>query len=488
MEYTALVSDSRRVIPGCLFFCKGKQFKREYLEAAEKMGAAAYVSECDYKVSIPCILVPDIRSAMAEYSKEFYGDPSSKLKLAGLTGTKGKSTTLYFLKSIMERSSLCGEGRFGYISSIDDYDGIETVESHLTTPEAIELNGLLANMVKSGISYAGMEVSSQALKYGRSEGLHFMAGCFTNFSEDHIGPDEHSDIEDYFASKLKLIDQCETFILNLCSDRSDRVLDACIKAKEDGRLKKLVCIYVEYPLEPPMDEKLLSKAEAVSDCFYRVSGIEKQEGHTQFSMSGIGKLAFSIPGIFNVENAAIAAAFALVFGASPQEIAEGLLCAKAAGRMEVFRNAEKDLVVIVDFAHNEFAFDNIFRSVRQEYPGYNVFAVFGCPGNKAPERRTGMPRSAARYTDYAYITEDDPFKEDPEDICREVYGNLLSFGGKGEIIVNREDAIREAICKAPAHSVILLLAKGRDTFMHRREFDPYVSDPYLAENILNGLD
>ncbi|MBO4818943.1 MAG: UDP-N-acetylmuramyl-tripeptide synthetase [Firmicutes bacterium] len=488
MEYTALVSDSRQAIPGCLFFCKGKQFKKEYLEAAAEKGAAAYVSETDYQMSIPCILVPDIRRAMAEYSKEYFKDPSKSLRLAGLTGTKGKSTTLYFLKSIMERSSLCGEGNFGYLSSIDDYDGISTVESHLTTPEAIELNTMLSNMVRSGIIFAGMEVSSQALKYDRSFGLHFETGCFTNFSEDHIGPDEHSDIEDYFSSKLRLIDQCEKFILNLNSDRSEEVLDACIRSKDGGRLKKLICLHIDYPLEEGANIELLSKAEAFSDEYFKVSDICKKDGLTYFDISGVGEVSISMPGIFNVENAAIAAIFAKEYGASSEEIKEGLLCAKAAGRMEVLRSEKKDLTVIVDFAHNEFAFNNIFGSVRQEYPGYMIYAVFGCPGNKAPERRTGMPRSAARYADYSYITEDDPFKEDPEDICKEVYENLLSFGGKGEIIVRREEAIKKAIESAQDKSVILLLAKGRDTFMHRREFDPYISDPVLAEKLLKETE
>ena len=488
MEYTALVSDSRQAIPGCLFFCKGKQFKKEYLKAAAEKGAAAYVSETDYHLSIPCILVPDIRAAMAEYSKEFYGDPSASLRLAGLTGTKGKSTTLYFLKSIMERSSLCGEGRFGYLSSIDDYDGMSTVESHLTTPEAIELNTMLSNMVKSGIVFAGMEVSSQALKYDRSLGLRFEAGCFTNFSEDHIGPDEHSDIEDYFSSKLKLIDQCEKFILNLNSDRSEEVLDACMRSKDEGKLKKLICFHIDYPLEESLGEELFSKASACADECLRVCDICKKDGLTYFNIQGVGEASISMPGIFNIENASLAAIFAKEYGASFEEIKEGLLCAKAAGRMETFRSDKRDITVIVDFAHNEFAFNNIFESVRQEYPGYTVYAVFGCPGNKAPERRVGMPRSAAKYADYAYITEDDPFREDPEDICKEVYENLKSFGGKGEIVVNREEAIRKAVKSAPEKSVILLLAKGRDTFMHRREFDPYISDPILAERLLKEID
>ena len=484
MKYTALVSDSRKVIPGCLFFCKGKQFKKEYLDAAIAEGAAAYVSEVDYGVSIPCILVDDIRAAMADTAKEFYGDPSASLMLAGLTGTKGKSTVLYFLKSIMEYSALCGVGKFGYISSIDDYDGISTVESHLTTPEALELNSMLANMIDTGIVYAGMEVSSQALKYDRSRGLQFRVGCFTNFSEDHIGPGEHDDIDDYFRSKLRLIDQCERFVVNLATARCGEVLSACEAAKKRGTLKKLITVDVSYPPSDDGDSELKARARALSDEYIRAEYMGKKNGLTTFSYPGIGELSVAIPGLFNVENAAMAAAVAKQLGAEDAAVRKGLLSAKVAGRMEVYRNEEREVTVIVDFAHNEFAFDNIFSSVRKEYPGSRITAVFGCPGNKAPERRIGMPRSAAKYADYSYITEDDPFMEDVSDICREVYENLLSFKGEGEIVEDREEAIKKAIEGAGRKSVVLLLAKGRDTFMHRKDFENYASDPVLAKKYL----
>jgi UDP-N-acetylmuramoyl-L-alanyl-D-glutamate--2,6-diaminopimelate ligase len=254
-----------------------------------------------------------------------------------------------------------------------------------------------------------------------------------------------------------------------------------------GSLKKLVCTAVCYPLEPFENDELIEKAMGLSDAFYLAKDVRKEGGLIAFDLSGIGEIRLAMPGLFNVENAVMAAVLSKELGAADEDVREGIFLAKTPGRMEILRCEEKDLAVIVDFAHNEFAFDNIFGSVKQEYPGYGIYAVFGCPGNKAPERRTGMPRSAAKYADYVYITEDDPFREDPVEICKEVYDNLISFGGKGEIIVNREDAIEEAIKRAPAKSVVLILAKGRDTFMHRREFDPYESDPVIAERILKDL-
>ena len=163
-EITGLSCDSRTVSPGTLFVCKGAAFKPEYLAAAIEKGAAAYVAG------------PDIRRAMAVLANAFYGQPWKDLKLVGITGTKGKTTALYYLKSIMEGSAACGERRFGYLSTIDTYDGVELFESHLTTPEAIELGQRLYNMKNSGIRAAAIEVSSQALKYDRTLGVRFKIG------------------------------------------------------------------------------------------------------------------------------------------------------------------------------------------------------------------------------------------------------------------------------------------------------------------------
>lgn len=463
-----LTADSRQACKDCLFFCKGANFKKEYLEAAIEKGAAAYVSETDYGVSIPCIKVPDIRIAMADMCREFYGDPSASLKLAGITGTKGKSTTLYFLKSIMEHSALCGEGRFGYTSSIDNYDGVTKEESHLTTPEAIELNTLLSNMVGSGIEFAGMEVSSQALKYDRSRGIRFKVGGFTNFSRDHISPGEHSDLEDYFASKLRLIDQCDTFIVNNGFDRAEAVSEACRASLKAGRLKKLVSYSVDF-----------GDGAAPADC--TAGNVRKEDGFTCFDVKGCGTYRISMPGLFNVENAVMAILMAKEFGAEEEAIRKGLLCASATGRMEIYKDHERQLVGIVDFAHNKLAFEKIFDSVSKEYAGWHIYSVFGAPGNKAEERRTELPMVAAKYAEYSYITEDDPYLEDPAELCREVFRNLESFGGRGEIIVDREAAVKKAISDAPERTVILFLAKGHDRYMHRKEYDPYVSDSVLVE-------
>ncbi len=466
-EYTALVSDSREAIPGCLFFCKGNRFKKEYLISAMEKGAAAYVSEQDYAVDLPRIPASDIRRAMAEYSREFFHDPSASLTLAGITGTKGKSTTLYFLRSIMEHAKVCGSGKFGFLSTIENFDGEKLEESHLTTPEAIELNTILSRMVKNGLKIAGMEVSSQALKYDRTWGLHYKIGAFTNFSQDHISPEEHSDLEDYFSSKLRLIPQCDSFVVNLDCDGAARIVSECRKAMDGGSLKKLITF-----------------SHAAPEADYLIENLHKEDGRTVFELTDMGRIQLSMPGLFNAENAALAAILARELGADPEEIRKGLWSARAAGRMEIFTDPVRRLTGIVDFAHNALSFEKIFASAKEEYPDCRIEAVFGCPGNKSYERRAELPAVAAKYADYCYITEDDPYLEDPLDICGQVLENLLRCGGRGEIIPDRKAAIAKAVENAAPDTVLLVLAKGCDTYMHRRNFDPYESDTVIVKGLL----
>ena len=220
--------DSREVVPGTLFLCKGAHFRPEFLEAAREKGAFAYVSETIYpKAELPCIQVSDMRQAIAPLADLFYDHPSGRLKVIGLTGTKGKSSTAYYLKYILdEYMAQRGGPESGIISSIDTYDGGERFESHLTTPEPLELQRHFANALDHGLEYLTMEVSSQALKYHRTLCTDFAAACFLNIGQDHISPIEHPDFEDYFASKLRIFRQGAVNCVNLDCDHADRVLEA----------------------------------------------------------------------------------------------------------------------------------------------------------------------------------------------------------------------------------------------------------------------
>ena len=245
-EVSLVSCDSRQVVPGTLFICKGAHFKVEFLQSAKEQGAFAYLSEKRYdQVDLPCILVSDVRLAMALLADFYYNHPSAKLGVVGITGTKGKSSTAYYLKYIFdEYLAAKGQPASGVISSIETYDGVEKFESHLTTPEPLDLERHFANGVATGMRYLTMEVSSQALKYKRVRGLKFDVGIFLNISEDHISPCEHENFEDYFTSKLSLFKQTKVACVNLDSAEKERILSAsqiagqCAGEGTDGRVRE----------------------------------------------------------------------------------------------------------------------------------------------------------------------------------------------------------------------------------------------------------
>ena len=441
-EYSMLTYDSRNVRPGALFFCKGQQFKKEYLQSAINQGAKAYVSETDYDAAIPCIKVDDIRIAMADMAGVFYDNAWRSYPTIGITGSKGKSSTLYFIKSIFEAAGK----KLAFLSTIDTYDGIESFESHLTTPEALELHHHFANARDAKVDAFAMEVSSQGLKYDRTRGVIYSYGLFLNFGSDHIGEGEHSDIEDYFSSKLKLMSQCKVAIINRESDRFERIL-AAAKASS-------LC------------ERIITFSAKEDEMNYRLS----------------------IPGSFNKENALAAIIVCRELGIDEAAIKEGLAKASVPGRMEIFENKEKDVTCIVDYAHSTLSFEKLFSALREMYPGKRIEAFFGCPGGKGLQRRIDLPAAASKYVDFAWVTEEDPGLEDAIAICEELRKKYDELGTPCRVIVNRDEAIREAIKTAAPGTVIALTGKGREEYMHRgNDYVPFIPETKQVEETLKNL-
>lgn len=469
----ALVScDSRQVEPGTLFICKGAHFKEEFLQSALDQGAFVYLSEKPYPgVDAPCIQVSDVRLAMALLADFYYNHPSAKLGLVGITGTKGKSSTTYYLKYIFdEYLAAKKQPASGVISSIETYDGVEKFESHLTTPEPLDLERHFANAVESNMKYLTMEVSSQALKYDRVKNVEFAAAVFLNIGLDHISPIEHPDFEDYFSSKLRIFAQAAAACVNLDSDHADRVLEAA--RKSSPRI-------ITFSRKDPSATIFGSQVRKVGgDILFRV----KTPRYSR-------EFRLTMPGLFNVQNALAALAVCEALGIPEQYAYAGLMKARVPGRMEVYTNADEKISVIVDYAHNRMSFETLFQSVKEEYPGRRIVTVFGCPGYKAYDRRKDLGEISGKYSDFVILTEEDAGEEPVEDICRDIAQYVEAEGCDYSIVPDRGEAVRLAVMGCEVPTVILLTGKGAETRQKRGiEYIDCPSDVEYSKQFLHEYD
>jgi UDP-N-acetylmuramyl-tripeptide synthetase len=465
--------DSRAAGPGTLFVCKGAAFKLEYLQQAVERGAIAYISEFPHpqlstvNCQLSIVIVSDVRAAMSALGAWFYAGAREAFRLTGITGTKGKSTTAYFIKFILD-DYLAGEKRpeSAILSTIETYDGLRRSPAALTTPEPLDLHAHFARAAEAGLPYFTMEVSSQALKTGRVAGVRFDVGCFLNFGEDHIGPSEHPDLEDYFQSKLKLLAQCETACVNLGTERVERVLEAAGQAPR----------VITFGLDERADIYGYDVVKAGDAVRFRV---RSQQSDQAFSIT--------IPGLFNVENALAAIAACTALEIPERYIRTGLCKARVGGRMEAYASADGAVTAIVDYAHNEMSFENLFRSVAREYPGRAVTAVFGATGGKGQTRRDGLGEVAGRYARDVILTEDDPGPESVADICRDIAARVGQTPCR--IIEDRGAAIETAISGAAPGTVVVIAGKGHEGSQRRgTERVPCLSDAAHARRALKAYD
>jgi len=403
---------------------------------------------------------------MALLAKMYYNDIHKKLTLIGLTGTKGKSSTAYMVKYIMDDYlSAIKKQPCGILSSIDNFDGITQEESRLTTQEAIQLHKYFSNAVNSGLEYMVMEVTSQALKYDRTYGVDFDLGCFMNLGKDHISPVEHTDFDDYFNSKLKMFSQCKTMLLNKSTDKFDIIVETAknqdVKVILFGMEED--CAIYGYDVKPMND------------------GIAFKVRTDKFDE----EFKISLHGLFNVESALAAVSIAYMLDIPTEYIRSGLLKAQVSGRMEVFTNKTNDVKVVVDYAHNKMSFEALFDSTMKEYPDHKISIVFGCPGKKAYGRRQELGEIAGKYADMCYLTEEDAGEEEVIDICNEIASHIEKEGGKYQIITDRREAIGRSIIEAEKNTVILITGKGRETRMKRGAgYETVPTDIEFAEEFL----
>lgn len=463
-----LEQHSKKVIPGTLFVCKGAHFKTEYLKEAIQQGAIGYISEKEYELdeAVPHIIVSDVRVAMPLLAEIFYNEPQEKLKIVGVGGTKGKTTTTYFVKAILD-AYLKAQGKppAGLISSITNYTGKNEEVATNTTPEALDLQAYLADAVQSGLEYVVAEVSSQALKYHRTDRIEFDVSIFLNIDEDHISPIEHPDFADYIQSKAKMFSQTKNLIVNWDTQEADYIFE---RAKEAERfysfsLNEKEANYYAYDLETiALESHFKVHSDSLDETF-----------------------ALSMPGKYNIENALAAIAATDVLGVPVECAIDALKTAKVPGRMRILSSADKKIIAVADFAHNRLSFERLITAMKTVHPDYKTISIFGAPGGKALGRRKELGTVAGKHSDFVYITMDDPELERVEDISKEIAHFVEIEGTPFAYIENREEAIQTAFQKTEKKTLILVIGKGHETTMRIGGQDvPIKSDEEIIQECI----
>lgn len=431
-----------------LFFAKGSHFKREYLS---NLTAPVYVSEIDYEVALPLVQVKNIKRAMALIAAAFYNHPEKKLKTLAITGTKGKTTVAYLAKGILD---LTTQGETALISTAETIlDGKTPVKSLLTTPESLDLFRMMSKAVKNGMTHLVLEVSSQAYKLERVHGLTFDVGVFLNIFPDHIGPGEHSDFDDYFNCKRKLLDNSRLALVNSES--------AYFEQLENQVAKKP---HLFFGLNSP-------------------NHLVKSDGFS-FTATGLvsGDFDLKLLGAFNHDNALAAALATQAMGASLKDIKMGLQTTSVPGRMEVFSHP-KGGKIYIDYAHNGESLKLLVDVVKSHHHG-QLILVLGATGNKGENRRQQFAQVIENHPELEVIlTQDDSNYENPETIAKEIAAGVTR---PLKIIANRSQAIKEAekLMQGPDDALILA-GKGADQFqLINGVRQPYIGDFAVLSDIL----
>jgi len=463
-----LSCDTRNMKPETLFICKGEHFLPEYLDTALDQNAIAYVSEQLYRTDVSYLLVTDIRAAMATLAGLFYGDVADKLTSIGITGTKGKSTVAFFVRSILENWK---PNTSAIVSSIITDDGATSTKSVNTTPEILDLYAHYEQAHHNLREYMVLEVSSQALKYGRTAGISYEVACFTNFGNDHISPIEHPSIEDYLSAKRSILKFCRTACINRDMSVYEDVLDT---ARANG------CNICTFGFHPESDVRCLAV---------------DYTGHGyRFSVKIPGSiLECNIPmhGKFNVTNALAAIAIALSLNVPAESICNGLAQTTVGGRMQVRSCLDNRLIALVDYAHNKLSFQAIYAAIMDEFPGRYCVTVFGSPGEKALNRREELGTLAGIHSDHVIVTEDDSASEEFSHITLPICAALTATGAPFSVIKDRASAISEAFRIAANHlpSIVLVLGKGDDTTQRIGTSPvPYPSDPVIVNRMIDEYE
>ncbi len=465
INVTELINDSRKVTEGSVFVCirgavsDGHAFARD---VAEK-GAAALVVEKDVDVpqNVTVIRVEDTRYALALMSAAYFGYPAEKLKVIGITGTKGKTTTTYMVKSILE-----GVGhKVGLIGTIEALIGGKSIPANNTTPESYTIHKYFAEMVEAGCDSVVMEVSSQGLMLHRTAGIMFEIGIFTNLGEDHIGPNEHKDFEDYKRCKGILFTQCRLGIANVDDPWYEDVFKgATCKVETFGFTEKadLRAVDIEHITRP-----------GYLGVRYHVSGLMDFD------------VEIDIPGDFSVYNSLTAIAVCRHFDVPVENIQKALKVAKVRGRIEMVKVSD-EFTMMIDYAHNAMSLESLLHTLR-DYKPERIVTIFGCGGNRSKTRRYEMGEVSGRMSDFTIITSDNPRFEEPQDIIDDIITGIKKTDGEYIAVCDRKEAIRYSIEHGRPGDVIVLAGKGHETYQEIKGVKYDMDDRILVKEVLEEM-
>lgn len=458
IDIKGVTCDSRRVEKGFAFVCisGSSQDGHDYAEKAEQSGAAVIISQRKIGVSNE-ITVPDTHEAYSDICAAWFGHPAKALKLIGVTGTNGKTSVTYMLKSILENAG----HKVGLIGTIQNMIGDTVIETKNTTPDAYELNRLFSLMKQQGCDYVVMEVSSHALDQKRVCNLNFEAAVFTNLTQDHL--DYHITMENYLAAKKKLFKMCKTAIINA----DDRYFEQLVEG--------LNCRVVTYS----MGDSATYSAKAVN---YYPTSVE----YELVSDTILNHIRFNTGGKFSVYNSMCAAITAIELGIPVAEIAETLAnMSGIKGRAESVPTG-RDFSIIIDYAHTPDGLKNILSTFR-DCKKNRVIALFGCGGDRDKTKRAVMGNIAVRYADYVIVTSDNPRSEDPMSIINDILVGTEGINTPLKVIENRIEAIKYAVSIAKTDDIIVLAGKGHETYQILKDATIHLDEREVVAQALSEL-
>lgn len=462
IEITELVNDSRKVTEGSVFVCISGAVVdgHDFIQDVAGKGAAAVIVERDVEApeGMTVIKAADTRYALALMSAAYFNYPAKEMKIIGITGTKGKTTTTYMIRDILEHVGY----KVGLIGTIEAIIGDKKIPASNTTPESFTIHKYFREMADSGCDCVVMEVSSQALMLHRTAGIQFDLGIFTNLGRDHIGPNEHKDFEDYKRCKGILFTQCDVGIANADDEYYKDVFKNASCQVETFGFSKEADLCAE-------DTHLISKPGYLGVA-YHVSGLMDLD------------VEIDIPGTFSVYNSLTAIAVCRHFNVSDDVIRQALKSAKVKGRIEMIKVSD-EFTLMIDYAHNAMSLESLLTTLR-EYNPNRLVCLFGCGGNRSKDRRYEMGEVSGRLADLTVITSDNPRFEEPQAIIDDIKTGIAKTEGKYVEICDRKEAIRYVIEHGERGDVIVLAGKGHEDYQEIKGVKHPMDERVLIAEIL----